>query len=301
MIHIDKAFLERVLGPATVIPSDRAYRTLGLVDSVSPDTLTFLDSVDFLEPAISNPALTGVFCNPELVDGLRQRLDLEAIVVDDPRYWFYVLQNECAKRALASLSPTEIDSTSVIDPSAHVAGRGVTVGANCIIEPKVVLLEGTHVGANTIIRAGTVVGAEGFEHKRTTKGMLSVRHDGIVKIGDRVEIGALNAISKGFSYRPTLIGDDTRTDNLVHIAHGVQIGRRCLLPAACLIAGSVTIGDDAWIGPGSVISSQVTLGARAFVTIGAVVTKDVECGARVTGNFAIPHDQFMRHLKGLAQ
>ncbi|MTI38250.1 DapH/DapD/GlmU-related protein, partial [Fulvivirga lutimaris] len=147
----------------------------------------------------------------------------------------------------------------------------------------------------------TVVGSEGFEHKKTTKGILSVKHDGKVIIGKDVYIGALNAISKGFSYRNTIIGDSTKTDNLVHIAHCVQIGERCLLPASSMIAGSTTLEDDVWIGPGSSISSQLTIGKNGFISIGSVVTKNVNMNEKVTGNFAIPHRKFLKHIRNITQ
>jgi UDP-3-O-[3-hydroxymyristoyl] glucosamine N-acyltransferase LpxD len=153
------------------------------------------------------------------------------------------------------------------------------------------------IGRGTIVRAGAVLGAEGFEHKRTSRGILSVRHDGEVIIGERVEIGANCAISKGFSFRHTVIDDETRLDNLVHVAHGAQIGKRCFLPASCMIAGSTTIHDDVWIGPNASVSSQVQVGEGAYVTIGAVVTRDVPAGQRMTGNFAVPHAAFLSILK----
>ena len=78
------------------------------------------------------------------------------------------------------------------------------------------------IGENCIIRAGAIIGASGFEHKRTSKGILSVMHDGRVRIANEVEIGADTNIAKGFYGRDTIIGDQTKIDALVHVAHAVS-------------------------------------------------------------------------------
>jgi UDP-3-O-[3-hydroxymyristoyl] glucosamine N-acyltransferase len=146
-----------------------------------------------------------------------------------------------------------------------------------------------------------MIGVQGFEHKRTSQGLLSVVHDGLVCIGEEVEIGANNTIAKGLMGRDTTVGDWTKTDCLVHIAHCVQIGQRCLIPASAMIAGSVTIGDDVWIGPNSTISSQVRIENQAVITLGAVVVRDVEAKSRVSGNFAMEHTAFIRAAKRVSQ
>jgi len=94
-----------------------------------------------------------------------------------------------------------------------------------------------------------------------------------------------------------VVGDDTKTDNFVHIAHNVHLGRGCFLAAHAMVAGSVTMGDEVWIGPSAAISSEITIGSKANITIGAVVTRNVEPGQKVSGNFAIDHTRYMAFLK----
>ena len=302
MFALDHRFFSSLLGLSVTALPECGFDSLGLVDSPVPRTLTFIDSQRFLPELVHNPNVTGAFCSELLAPELASaRPDVVSLVVDDPRFWFYTTQNAVAVARLAAMPPSQIHPTAVVAPNSDIAAKGVTIGARCRIEPRVVILSGVEIGDDSIVRAGSILGAEGFEHKRTSRGLLSVVHDGVVRIGARVEIGALNAISKGFAYRATTIGDDTRTDNLVHIAHGAQIGRRCLLPAACMIAGSSTVGDDVWIGPAAAVSSQVTVGAGAVVSIGAVVTRDVPAHSRVTGNFAVPHARFMARLKELTR
>jgi acyl-[acyl carrier protein]--UDP-N-acetylglucosamine O-acyltransferase len=289
--------IERVTG-LSCTTRGAGFAALGLASADLNGTLTFLDDDRFVRQLIENRNITGAIIderNVELV--VRSRPDLIVFVSEDPRYDFYSLQNELTRMAHAARPPTLVDPTAVVHCSAYIASYGVVVGPDVQVHARATVLEDVEIGEASVIRSGAVVGAEGFEHKRTRRGILSVWHDGKVILGRRVEIGVNNAVAKGFAYRHTSVGDDTKTDSLVHIAHGVQIGKRCLLPAGCVIAGSVTIEDDVWIGPNATVSSQLTVGAGAYVSLGSVVTRDVPPGARVTGNFAIPHDQFMHSLK----
>jgi UDP-3-O-[3-hydroxymyristoyl] glucosamine N-acyltransferase len=88
-------------------------------------------------------------------------------------------------------------------------------------------------------------------------------------------------------------------DNLVYIAHDVQIGRRVQICALVNILGRATIGDGAYLGPSAVIKNGLSLGANARVNIGAVVTQDVAAGAAVSGNFAISHERFLDHIRSI--
>jgi len=275
--------------------SECSFETLGLVNSEFKKTITFCDTEKFMNDVNENKNLSGIFINSELKKNLK-REDLTVFVVEDPRFSFYTLQNYLYDKNYTRVK-TIIGNKSVIHKTAYVSDNNVMIGNNVMIEPNVTILEDVEIGNNVIIRAGTVVGAEGFEHKKTSKGLLAVKHNGKVIIEDNVQIGANNAISKGFSYRNTIIGEDTRTDNLVHIAHGVQIGKRCLFPASCMIAGTVTIEDDVWIGPNASISSQITIGKNAYITIGAVVTRNISENQTVSGNFAIDHNKFIQFIK----
>jgi UDP-3-O-[3-hydroxymyristoyl] glucosamine N-acyltransferase len=263
-----------------------------------PGTLCFLDDKKYARDINVNPNITGVIITSQLADLIDD--SKIKIASEDPRYDFYTLLNYLGERDYKKI-PTVIHPTANIHPRAYVAEHNVVIGANTIIEPNVTILEDVEIGANCIIRAGSVIGAEGFEQKRTKKGILWVKHFGKVIIHDNVHIGALNGISKGIFFRDTIVGESCRTDNLVHIAHCVQIGKRCFFPASCMVAGSVTIGDDVWIGPNASISSGIQLHDRAFATIGSVVTRDVQAGEAVTGNFAIPHSKFLRNLKKMLE
>jgi UDP-3-O-[3-hydroxymyristoyl] glucosamine N-acyltransferase len=114
-----------------------------------------------------------------------------------------------------------------------------------------------------------------------------------------VELQANCCISKSVFGGFTEIGEDSKFDNMVHIAHNVKMGKRCFAAACAMIAGSVTIGDDVWIGPAAAITSEVDIGDKASITVGSVVSRNVAPGQKVTGNFAIDHDRFIEFIKSI--
>lgn len=274
------------------------FQNMGLASSRVPGTMTFLDSEKFLGDICSNKHIVGVITNSVYAQALAERRpDIKLHTSVDPRQTFYETYNARAEQNNRLLKPSRIHATALIHERAYVAPYGVIIEAHVIIEPMVTVMPGVRIGSHTQIRAGSAIGVEGFEHKRVGGHLLTVIHDRYVVIGEDVEIGANNTIARGLMGEDTEIGSGTKTDCLVHIAHCAKIGKRCLIPASAMIAGSVTIGDDVWIGPNASISSQVSIGDGAFVTIGSVVVKDVAAKSHVSGNFAIDHMSFLRILR----
>ena len=266
---------------------------LGVSDTdIFPSILTFLDKKIFKEQVNKNSKISAAFVKKSDAELLRS--DIIKIIVDDPRWYFFSLLNALEKIKIRSKSA--ISSSAKIHSSAQISETDVFIGEDVVIEPGVVIMAGVKILRQTKIRAGTVIGVDGFEHKKTSRGLLSVVHDGEVIINERAEVGPNNTIIKGFSYRPTIIGEDTKLDAQVHYAHGVQSGSRCLIAASAMLAGHVTLGDDVWIGPAAAISNRVSIDNGSFITIGSTVTKDVAANEKVTGNFAIAHNVFMRNL-----
>jgi UDP-3-O-[3-hydroxymyristoyl] glucosamine N-acyltransferase len=275
------------------------FQSLGLVTYKTSRLLVYLEHEQYLPKLLENPNISCVITTEDLAKNLPSQLGLA--IVDDPRKTFY----EIHARLDASTDfywksfPTEISPDAQIHPQALIANNNVRIGRGTVVEAGVTLLERSIICNDVVLRAGCTIGSQGFEFKRIGDRILPVAHAGGIRICDRVEIQANCALSRSVFGGFTEIGEDTKLDNLVHIAHNVRIGKRCLLAACAMIAGSVTIGDDVWIGPGASISSEVTIGDRASITIGSVVTKDVAPGQRVTGNFAIDHDKFIAFLKSI--
>lgn len=186
-----------------------------------------------------------------------------------------------------------------IHPDAKIA-EGVRIGPFTVIGPGVTIGSGTRIGSNChieradigrdcIIANSTTIGRYGFgyEDDPDSGGTLQFPHIGGIVIGDRVEIGSSTCVDRG-SIGDTVIGDDCKIDNLIHIAHNVSMGKRCKVIALAIVGGSVVLGDDAWIAPAAAIRDWLKVGKGAVVGIGAVVTKDVPDGETVVGNPARP-------------
>ena len=152
--------------------------------------------------------------------------------------------------------------TQVLDGA--IIGDDVRVGRDCVIHPHVVLYDGVQLGDRVILHAGVVVGADGFGYVRDEAGYHKFPQLGTVLIEDDVEIGANTCIDRG-ALGQTRIGRGTKIDNLVQIAHNVEIGERVVIAAQTGISGSTVIEDDAVIG------GQVGMGDHARVQSGAVI------------------------------
>lgn len=268
--------------------------SIGVADTKSASgVLTFLSDAKYLNHVNENSDIKAVFL--EKNQDLKLRDDIVAIYVDDPKWYFFSLLNYLATNR--KREKTRIESSAAIHPSAVISDVGVVIGERVVVEPNVTIYPDVIIEDDVIVRAGAVLGVDGFEHKKTTRGIVSVIHDGFLIINEHAEVGPNNTVIKGFSYRDTVVGRETKLDGLVHYAHGVQSGERCFIAAQAMIAGHVTIGNDVWIGPNASISNRLSIGDGAFVTLGSVVVRDVPAGEKVTGNFAIPHTRFIRNLK----
>lgn len=284
--------------PVTTV-RESTFLSLGLVSYRSPAMLVYLENDRFLARLKENPDVSGVITIAALVERLPKHLGIA--VADDPRREFYRFHNFLAESTGFYWEdfPTEVAADAQVSAMTHVAELNVHIGHNTVIEPGVIILPHVIIGDNVIVRAGSVIGSQGFEFKRIGDEILSVAHAGGVHLHNGVEIQANCAISRSIFGGFTELGEDTKLDNLVHIAHNVKIGQRCFLAACAMVAGSVTIGDDVWVGPGASISSEITVGDRASLTIGSVVTRDVAAGQRVSGNFAIDHDRFLSFIRSV--
>jgi UDP-3-O-[3-hydroxymyristoyl] glucosamine N-acyltransferase len=218
----------------------------------------------------------------------------------------------------AIVSPTaKIGANVDIHPGA-VVGNGVVIGAHstihagvrvmhdCVIGagatlfPNVVLYENTRVGDRVIIHAGAVIGAYGFGYRQVDgKHMLSAQL-GNVEIGADVEIGAATTIDRG-TYGPTVIGEGTKIDNLVMIAHNCRLGRNNLICSQVGIAGSTTTGDYVVMAGQVGVRDHVHIGDRAVLCSKAGVSNDIHAGEEVLGAPAAPLRQAKLQMAAVAK
>jgi len=169
-------------------------------------------------------------------------------------------------------------------------GEYVVIEDNCIIGDKTVIdhhttiKEGTIIGGNVIIGSNNTIGGVGFGYEKDETGQyLFIPHIGNVIIGNNVEIGNNTCIDRAV-LGSTILMDNVKVDNLVHIAHGVKIGKNSLVIANAMIAGSVEIGENTWVAPSSSILNQKKVGNNVTIGLSAVVVKNVEDGQTVIGS-----------------
>jgi UDP-3-O-[3-hydroxymyristoyl] glucosamine N-acyltransferase len=170
----------------------------------------------------------------------------------------------------------------------------VELGDDVTLHPRVVIYPRTVVGARSTLLAGAVVGAPGFGHAFDEAGRaLRVPHLGRTVIGEDCEIGA-NATIDRATFGETRLGDRARLDNLVQIAHNVEVGPDSMLAAQSGIAGSTRIGRGVMMGGQSGIADHRVVGDRVVVAAKSAVLSDLEGGQTVAGVPAVPIARWRR-------
>lgn len=196
-----------------------------------------------------------------------------------------------------------IHPSAIIDPSVIFNQDSVNIAANVVIEKSCVLGDHVSIGANTVIKSGTVIGDNcqlgsnntiggvGFGYELNEENEYELMpHIGNVVLKDHVEIGNNVCIDRAVM-GSTLLKENVKVDNLVHIAHGVQIGKNSLIIANAMIAGSVEIGENVWISPSASVRQKLSIEDNALVGMGSVVVKNVSANSIVAGNPAKPFEK----------
>ncbi|MBA4804387.1 MAG: UDP-3-O-(3-hydroxymyristoyl)glucosamine N-acyltransferase [Brevundimonas sp.] len=201
------------------------------------------------------------------------------------------------------------DDSVVADPGVVIGrgariGRGTRIGANTVIGPGVQIGRDCRIGPNVSIAcalvgdrvklyAGARIGEPGFGAAGSAGGPIDIPQLGRVILQDGVTVGANSCIDRG-AYDDTVIGENTKIDNLVMIGHNCVIGRNCLLAGHTGIAGSVKVGDGAVFGGKAGVGDHIAIGAGARVAAGAGVLSDIPPGETWSGYPARPLRQFLR-------
>jgi UDP-3-O-[3-hydroxymyristoyl] glucosamine N-acyltransferase len=268
--------------------------------------LSFLGNPRFRELALRAPAGALLVSEPLPVDAPQ-------IVVADPYAAFVKVMDRlvAASRPAPGVHPRAVvDDGAELGAGVHVGAlavigsgavigagaavlAGAVVGAGCklgpasVLHPGVVLYPGVEIGARVVVHAGTVIGADGFGYVPSAAGHVKKPQVGTVVVEDDVEIGANCTIDRAMLDR-TVIGAGTKLDNLVHLAHNVRVGRRCMILAGTVVGGSVTVEDGAIISGNVTVIDNVTIGAGAIVIGHSGVDRDVAAGETVFGYPALP-------------
>lgn len=295
---------------------DGAVRITGLqgIKEASAGDLSFVADEAYL-PYLKTTEASAILVPPGCANGRRP-----VIEVSDPYQAFAKLLKSVESECLShpeGIHPTAVVGENVtlgknvaLDSHVRIAddceigdnvvlysgvyvGRGSGIGADTVIYPNTTIRERITIGNRCIIHGNVAIGSDGFGFARQDGERAKIPQIGTVVIGDDVEIGSNTAIDRA-TCGVTTIGDGTKIDNLVQIAHNVTIGKHCTLCAKVGIAGSVVIGDNVTFGGGALVNGHIEVGDN--VTIGGFsgVTKSVEAGQVVSGFPAIEHEKEKR-------
>jgi UDP-3-O-[3-hydroxymyristoyl] glucosamine N-acyltransferase len=197
-----------------------------------------------------------------------------------------------------------IGARAVIYPHA-VIGPGALIGDDCVLHARVSIRERVELGNRVVVLDGAVIGSDGFGFAKDALGEhLKIPQAADIVIEDDVEIGANSTVDRP-AVGETRISKGTKIDNLVHIAHGVQIGRRVLLAAQVGIAGSTVVEDDVMMGGQVGVTGHVRIGKGAMFSAKSGVRSDVDAGVLMSGYPAVPNLEWrksavlVRHLPKL--
>jgi UDP-3-O-[3-hydroxymyristoyl] glucosamine N-acyltransferase len=183
-------------------------------------------------------------------------------------------------------------------PGATI-GPGVAVGRDCRIGASAVIGFAL-VGDRVSIHAGAVIGEAGFGAAGGPGGVVDLPQLGRVILQDGVTIGANSCVDRG-AFGDTTIGENTKIDNLVHVAHNVRLGRNCVAAAFTGISGSTVVGDGVAFGGKAGVADHLTVGAGAQIGASASVFKDVPAGETWTGFPARPLKRWLRETAWLSR
>lgn len=169
------------------------------------------------------------------------------------------------------------------------------IGHDAVLHANVVVRERCELGPRVIVQPNATIGSDGFGYRPAPdrSGLLRVPHIGRVVVGGDAEIGANACLDRG-KLRDTVVGEGTKIDNLVQIAHGVRVGRNCVLAGLSGLSGSVEVGDWVRIGGGVGISDHVRVGDGASIGARSGVMKDIPPGEMHLGTPAAPRTEALR-------
>lgn len=210
----------------------------------------------------------------------------------------------------------EIGDGTKILANSYIGG-GAKIGKNCFFHPGVNVGDRVLIGNEVILHHGVSLGADGFsfvtenpdniEQARKDGAILEenaghkifkIPSIGSVEIGNNVEIGANTAIDRG-TIENTIVGDDTKIDDLVMIGHNCRIGKGCMIVSQVGIAGSCVIGDRVVIAGQAGLADHISIGNDSIVAAAAGVSKSFPEKSIIVGTPAMPRKDFIRQLKTL--
>jgi len=311
--------LAKVLGGILHGEEDREVHEVAALETAGPDDLAYAEGTKCHELAAASRA--GCILVPQdCIPAART-----TIAVANPKLAFVrAAQVLCPPRKF----PPGVHPTAVIAPDARLAedvvvcpyvvvesgvnvGRGTylgvgvcvgeraQIGSHCVLYPRVTVYPEARIGARVILHSGVVVGSDGFGYVFAEDHYEKFPQRGGVVIEDDVEIGSNSTVDRG-SLGVTVIGQGSKLDNLVQIAHNVRVGRHCVIAAQTGISGSAEIGDYVVMGGQVGVADHIRIEERAMIGGQAGIFRVIRKGTEVWGTPARPLDKFMKTYAQLA-
>jgi len=305
--------LGRLLGGTPRGEADREVQEVAGLRTAAPGELAFAEDAKSLELAAASQAGC-ILVPPECTVAGRTTIE-----VANPKQAFVrAAQILCPPRKF----PPGVHPTAVIAPDARLAedvvvgpcvviepgvevaqgtylgagvylGEGARVGAHCTLYPRVSVYPGAKIGNRVILHSGVVVGSDGFGYVFADDHYEKFPQRGGVVIEDDVEIGSNSTVDRG-SLGVTVIGQGTKIDNLVQIAHNVKVGRHCVIAAQTGISGSAEIGDYVVMGGQVGVADHIRIEEGAMIGGQAGIFGAIRKGTEVWGTPARPLDEFKK-------
>lgn len=298
---------------------DPDITAIDAIQTAAAGTMSYIEGGKFSQYLTTTQATALILPQDEVLQSQANDRGIAWLSAADPRLGF--------ARAIALFyqpfqpSP-QIHPTAVIDPAAQVGsdvaigacvvvqagakiGSGVCIHPNVVVYPDAVVGDRTvlhancviheraQVGADCVIHSGAAIGSEGFGFVPTSTGWEKMEQSGITVLEDGVEIGCNSTVDRP-AVGKTLVKRGTKLDNLVHVAHGCEVGAGTVVAAQVGMAGGVTIGNRVILAGQVGISNQAKIGDGAIATAKAGIHSDVKPDEIVTGIPAIPHKMFLK-------
>lgn len=261
---------------------EKSFPVTGIneIHVVEPGDIVFVDHPKYYEKALNSDA-TVILINKKVDCPEGKAL----LLSEDPFSDFNKITQHFRPFEPASNSISEsaiIGPNTVIQPQVFI-GNNVTIGRDCLIHPNVSIYDNTVIGDGVVIHSGTVLGGDAFYFQKRAHGFDKLQSCGRVIIENNVEIGAACTIDKGVT-GDTIIGEGTKLDNQVQIAHDTIIGKRCLIASQVGIAGCTRLEDEVTLWGQVGVISDITIGKGAVVYAQSGVSKDLEAGKTYFGS-----------------
>lgn len=275
---------------------DSEFDIFGILSTNFDDrkVFSYIGDERYIDELLGNKAISCIVCNEQIRVKLPDNVK-GIIIAENPGEVFWRLHDRQKRQDKA----TAIGENCRINERAYVAEKNVSIGNNVVIEEFVSIKEGTVIGDNCVIRAGSMIGGMGLQLQLESNGRhRCVEHFGGVIIEDDVEIEQNVCVDRAiFAWDNTIVGNGTKIGGLCQISHAVKIGQNCCITGGVVIAGSVKIGDGVWIGINSSINNSIQIGNNAWVSMGGVVSRDIKENGKVIGNLAVSQKRFQKEMQ----